>query len=337
MMMRKSARKGAGATHGDIAFEPQLPYPNGWFCICFSDALKPGKSLTVPLAGKDVVVYRTRTGVVRIIQPFCPHLGAHLGVVGSVAGEEMVCGFHGFAFSVDGSCTRNGYGTKPPKANLVHLPLFETAGIIWGWHHDQGMDPTWQPSEVAPEDSPRAHRTWDFVGHPQELMENIVDTGHLTPLHGLGKVVVVKPLEISGENLAVRIRFPGAIPFLRMKELDQDIRMNGLGRMVSTSEIPVLGITIRVFSCVTPIAPWRTRFSVGVSVVTPKMRFMPTSLHRSMAGLFARLAVAHLAGFVEDDDPIWQYKKYLAHPRLAAGDGPIVQFRRWAAQFYPGS
>lgn len=41
--------------------------------------------------------------------------------------------------------------------------------------------------------------------------------------------------------------------------------------------------------------------------------------------------IHHLA--VEDLE-IWEHKAYLARPSLAPTDGPIMAFRRWAAQFY---
>jgi hypothetical protein len=45
---------------------------------------------------------------------------------------------------------------------------------------------------------------------------------------------------------------------------------------------------------------------------------------------------------VRQDIPIWEHKIYRAKPQLCNGDGPINQFRKWAAQFYvsdkhPGS
>jgi hypothetical protein len=32
--------------------------------------------------------------------------------------------------------------------------------------------------------------------------------------------------------------------------------------------------------------------------------------------------------------PIWEHKQYKAQPVLVKGDGRIMEFRRWAAQFY---
>jgi hypothetical protein len=37
---------------------------------------------------------------------------------------------------------------------------------------------------------------------------------------------------------------------------------------------------------------------------------------------------------VQQDIPIWENKRYVASPALAAREQPIMQFRRWFSQFY---
>ena len=37
---------------------------------------------------------------------------------------------------------------------------------------------------------------------------------------------------------------------------------------------------------------------------------------------------------VTQDIPIWERKRYVPRPQLAAGEAPILEFRRWFAQFY---
>ena len=37
----------------------------------------------------------------------------------------------------------------------------------------------------------------------------------------------------------------------------------------------------------------------------------------------------------ERDITVWEDKAYLTDPVLSVGDGPVVQLRRWAQQFYP--
>ena len=38
---------------------------------------------------------------------------------------------------------------------------------------------------------------------------------------------------------------------------------------------------------------------------------------------------------INEDVPLWAAKIYRPKPLLRPEDGPIVEFRRWAAQFYP--
>lgn len=71
-----------------------LPYPNGWFALCPSSQLKRGQLLSVPFMGNELLVYRTQSGQVRVTEPYCPHLGAHLGYGGQSAGRE-----HGVSLS----------------------------------------------------------------------------------------------------------------------------------------------------------------------------------------------------------------------------------------------
>jgi hypothetical protein len=45
--------------------------------------------------------------------------------------------------------------------------------------------------------------------------------------------------------------------------------------------------------------------------------------------------VKEISRQLEQDKPVWENKVYLDRPLICEGDGPIGQFRRWAAQFYP--
>ncbi|EJL93390.1 hypothetical protein PMI18_05942 [Pseudomonas sp. GM102] len=51
---------------------PSTSYPNGWFALCFVSDLKPKAVKTLPFMGKELVLYRTESGAVRAVGPFCP-------------------------------------------------------------------------------------------------------------------------------------------------------------------------------------------------------------------------------------------------------------------------
>ncbi|MFJ3216482.1 Rieske 2Fe-2S domain-containing protein [Kitasatospora sp. NPDC086801] len=71
------------------ATAPRLPYPDGWFALAASHELKAGKVLTRRLMGEDVVLYRTASGAMRAVRPYCPHLGAHLGHGATAQGDNL--------------------------------------------------------------------------------------------------------------------------------------------------------------------------------------------------------------------------------------------------------
>ena len=43
------------------------PFPNGWYVIEHSDELEPGQLKTKRFMGQDVVIYRTKSGLARVI------------------------------------------------------------------------------------------------------------------------------------------------------------------------------------------------------------------------------------------------------------------------------
>lgn len=146
--------------------------------------------------GEDVVIYRTRSGRAHVIRPYCPHLGAHLGCGGRVEDDLIVCPFHSFAFSGDGSVARVGPGhtARHVRDKLTVLPCEETNGGIFTWAGtDRDQPPSWAIPNLFPTATPALRLSRTEVGtHPQEILENNVDTTHLYPLHGFRECAVLE-------------------------------------------------------------------------------------------------------------------------------------------------
>ena len=75
-----------------------LPIPFGWYAVAFSDELSIKEVKPLYFFAKDLVLYRTESGIPVLLDAFCPHLGAHLGHGGEVHGESIACPFHGWEF-----------------------------------------------------------------------------------------------------------------------------------------------------------------------------------------------------------------------------------------------
>ncbi|MEU1823605.1 MULTISPECIES: Rieske 2Fe-2S domain-containing protein [Streptomyces] len=316
-----------------------LPYPRGWFCLSSTRELKAGAVATRRLAGEDVVLYRTRGGRVRAIRPHCPHLGAHLGHGGTVDGEYLVCPFHRFAYGVDGICRRSPYGPHPPELSLTLLPVCEVNGMICVWYHETGAPPDWQLPELPkPGFSTPVQRTLQADTHPQEVAENISDYGHMGPIHGFVDTKELVTARTDGPVRTAKVRARRSLPLVGIVPVDYAVRQFGLGLVLAEAEIPALGVSMRMWVNPTPTGPWRTQFRVfvGCAITVPwavpdRFRDPPLAV---ASHLLARFGLTWLTHDVRKDITIWHNKRYLPHPRLQRGDGPIGELRHWARQFY---
>lgn len=67
----------------------ELPpvYPNGWFGLLRSDLLAVGASTSVNALGQNFAIFRDEEGKVHVLDAYCSHLGANLGIGGKVRGH----------------------------------------------------------------------------------------------------------------------------------------------------------------------------------------------------------------------------------------------------------
>lgn len=322
-----------GASSPSSALRPAesvapLGYPIGWFWVADVRDLKPGTVRRARLMDGEVVVYRTRSGLVRAVRPYCPHLGAHLGVGGTVAGENLVCPFHHFEFAPDGRCVDSPDGATIP-AGLSHYEVREQHGMVFVWHGPEGRAPTWELPEVAdPAVVPMFRWSGEIPTHAQEMAENAADFRHLSILHDV-HMAEAEPCEADGPVFRVHVRSTGQG---RTGSFDshQTIVMAGLGYTHIRFTIPRLGVVAQMWGLQTPIAPWRTHLH---SVVTCESTGGAAS--RVLAPVVARAALRGVVKVLGEDIPIWENKRYNPHPRLVAGESTLSRFRLWARQFYP--
>ena len=88
-----------GWSHWDNPF----PIPFGWFQVAFPDDLAPGDVTALRYWGRDLVLWRDTDGGFHLQDAYCPHLGAHIGIGGTVDGDQVVCPFHGWRYDGDGT------------------------------------------------------------------------------------------------------------------------------------------------------------------------------------------------------------------------------------------
>ena len=96
-----------------------FPLPNGWFQVAYSDELAVGEIKRLEYFGTSLVAFRGEDGRACVLDAHCPHLGAHIGHGGQVAGNSIRCPFHAWEFDGSGGCTRIPYAKRiPPRAQI---------------------------------------------------------------------------------------------------------------------------------------------------------------------------------------------------------------------------
>ncbi|MEU1778500.1 MULTISPECIES: aromatic ring-hydroxylating oxygenase subunit alpha [Streptomyces] len=332
-MRAREYKSNFSATAANENHLESLPYPTGWFCVGFSKEWRTGQVRAVPFMGSDIVVYRTRRGRLKVTRPYCPHLGAHLGAGGRIDGELLVCPFHGFSFDTDGSCVRTPYGT-PPKVSLDLLPVREKHGIVWVWHSADGMSPTWQVPDFPETARPSAFRMTELAGHPQEVVENLVDYRHAVEIHGLQYVDVLEQPCGDGPFYSMKYRVGrGLLSFVIAQEIV--LHFVGLGAALIVFDTLPLRMKAAQWLLATPTGPGRMRYWCAAHVVTGPGSRVPAPLRRGIERALGFGMNSWTMHDAQTDLPIWHHKAYLPHPGLNDADGPIGPFRHWARQFYP--
>jgi nitrite reductase/ring-hydroxylating ferredoxin subunit len=322
----------------------ELGFPSGWYAVARSSEIARGGVAPKRLCGRALALFRTESGALHATDAYCPHAGAHLGHVGSVAGEELRCGFHGFRFRSDGTCAATGYRSdaRPPRVRLTTWPVRELHGLVFLWADTLRRAPLFQLPDDGDEGwSDPGYRRIDVRGHPEDVVEQGVDIGHFAFVHGFDDMRCVMPITYEGYSARARYtgrRRLGPSPRTSVEvRFDTTINTRGLGY---TRLDGVLGpLRLRHIVCATPVDMDRLEIFVGSSVSAPSegrpawlrlapLRWLATNvLARVLLGIYHRDVLA--------DVPVMAHKAYARRPVLVPGDGPILAYRRWARRFYP--
>jgi 3-ketosteroid 9alpha-monooxygenase subunit A len=304
-----------------------LPFPCGWFCVADAHELAPGSVQRVRYFGRDLVLFRGESGAAHAFDPYCPHLGAHLGVGGTVVGDTLRCPFHHWRFEGSGRCVDIPYAKRiPPAAKVRPWPLVERNGLIFVWYHPQNAPPSWEIPDVpewrsAGWTEPTVRR-FEVRSHPQEMAENTVDPAHFRFVHGVP-------------------REPGM-----QAAIDGHIFRASQGLTFTTPQGEILGsVDIEAHGCGLGVTRFRgvvetllliTGVPLDDELHRTTIRFIVKELPAGPQATanVARAFVAEIERQYQQDIPIWENKIHHERPVLCDGDGPIALLRKFYKQFY---
>lgn len=299
-------------------------WPRGWFVIGFSGDFAAGSVRPVEYFGQQLVVFRTQSGQVRVLDAFCPHLGAHLGHGGTVSGEAVVCPFHAWEFDGTGQCTRIPYSDKiPGRATVRPWTVVERNGVVFLWHDPQEGAPDWEVPVIDHLDNehwtPWYENAISVKTHPREIVENVADKAHFPTVHRTDVSVFEN---IYDGHRATQHTVGVATPPMGGKDhFDITATYHGPGFQISDMK-GVLHSTLLLAHIPVRDDLLELRFAVSLRRSGPR------------TDEFAGMYVENLTRGFHEDIAIWETKKYRDRPQLSDADGPIGQLRRWYRSFY---
>jgi len=163
------------------------------------------------LLGEPLVLWRDSRRVAHVFRDLCIHRGTALSL-GRVAGDEIVCAYHGWRYRGDGSCSAipqlEDPSRVPAKARATAYRSQERYGLLWVALDDPG----WPLPEVPEleEAGWRVVRTGPFAWQcdAARQVENFTDFGHFAFVHegllGDPAQAVVAPYTVQREGNVLR-------------------------------------------------------------------------------------------------------------------------------------
>ncbi|XP_060600576.1 cholesterol 7-desaturase nvd-like [Ruditapes philippinarum] len=326
-------------------------YPNGWFGVIESWKLKR-EPVYVSVLGEQLVVFRDEKGEAHILDAYCPHMGANLGVGGRVVGDCIECPFHGWKFrGYDGKCTEVPYSEKVPDfAKIKAWTSAELNGWVHIWYHAEGVEPTWKIPELKEITS----GTWQFKGrtehyinaHIEEIPENGADVAHLKQVH--------EPLMAAGTDLtkmwskyfswgqhiwqASWHQLPSPDEHVGCMTVDHDLKCFGFSLPFVKAHVTALQIGPGIVYLTIEGTPFKGAWLHYLTPVEPMVQKLVHNvyMHWSIPNIIAKFFMYTEAIQIERDMMIWNNKKFQAKPVFTRTkeDSLISKHRRWYSQFY---
>lgn len=323
-----------------------MQIPRGWYKLMESSELKPGDSKSIEALGTTFVVFRGNDNKqVAIMDAYCVHMGANLGMGGKVVGDCIQCPFHLWEYDTDGKCQKIPYQANvPEKLAQPTYPSMEYYGLILVWYDIKKNAPTFTPPVIAALDGNDYVLSGSYksnIGmHLIEIAENSADFHHFATLHGTMcvpytqiPIPFIKIVHVANAEYGV-----SSAPHLLQFQDKAHIRMFGrdVPRTNAVADITYIGPScIMCFQFTTDagkiiLFQTHTPNPDPLNCNTEFLWYAEKKVWRALAWY----VVGNWISQWKNDVFIWEHKTYMRKPYFVKGDGPIMKLRRWMFQFY---
>lgn len=324
---------------------PFIGYPTGWFMAAWSEEVKAGEVKPFHYFGQDLVIWRSESGEVRVMDAYCPHMGAHLAYGapgldhqdGKVIGDTIMCPWHGWQWDSEGKNTHiPNSATCNKYARLKVWHSKEILGrFIMVWHDSAGREPFWsmpdipelnKPDEYYLEPGQMATQISKDFHYPLAMfVENFVDGAHVKYVHG-SEIGTPELLETEGPIWKSAFH----VEYISRKSRYSNvgtIKAEAWGLGVTINRLYGLHENLMVLGQI-PTQGWNCDVRVINFAKRVEGEPEPTGI--------AKLTIEKQLGAVDEDARVVSAARYNNRPAWTpeeAVDFRVV--RKWTRQFYP--
>lgn len=270
----------------DIA-GPETPLiRNEWYVAALSEEVTR-QPIRRTILEHDLVLYRSVEGEAVVLQNRCAHRSYPLHL-GTLNGDSIVCGYHGFEYAPDGHCAyAPSLGTSRPSVRIQSYPSREIGPFIWVWmgdpakvDHTKLVDQPWYEEGKWRYQAGYIPVGGNYLG----LHENLCDLSHLAFIHAFAKgsehLARVRPkFEAFPDRVVSTLtfeNFPVPPAIQRVMNFQQPVSETGgmfiltpamhygEARYVDSAQPPKVA-TRYIVHCMTPESPTSTHYFWAMS------------------------------------------------------------------------
>lgn len=211
----------------NICFES---YPQSWYPICLSKAVKSGKILLQEAFGREWVLFRDNNKI-GMMSRHCSHMGADLSL-GNIIDGKIECPLHRWRYDSSGHCEFLSYRHEDSIPST--LPIVENNGIIFAFW---GAKPLFPLPVFDKLQHPSISSPTHFILETAMVMigVNTFDLAHYAPVHN--RKLEGIPKVYSDHNFHLGIIYDASINIKRI----YDKLIAWIGRDRVTNQIDCVG------------------------------------------------------------------------------------------------
>jgi phenylpropionate dioxygenase-like ring-hydroxylating dioxygenase large terminal subunit len=178
---------------------------NGWYAAIWSKDLQ-ARPIGRIFLNEKVALFRNGGGQAAALEDCCCHRAAPLSK-GEVAGDYLMCGYHGLKYDINGQCVEVPGQTMIPRgAKVRSYPVREKWGAVWIWMGEPAKADESKIPNLYWLADPAWTATPGYIhlkSNYQFLIDNLLDLTHVIYVHK--KTLAGDPREATAPTKTERL------------------------------------------------------------------------------------------------------------------------------------